>query len=94
MIVHFIFRYVHEAGGLVVVDEVQTGFGRVGKCFWAHQLHDGAAVVPDIITMGKPMGNGFPVAALVTKKAIAGEFCRGGMEYFNTVNLIFPLVAS
>lgn len=73
---------VHARGGLVIVDEVQTGFGRVGSTFWAHQLND-RDFVPDIVTMGKPMGNGHPVAAVATRKAIADMLC-GGAEYFNT----------
>ncbi|KHJ45983.1 aminotransferase, class III [Trichuris suis] len=77
-----VIDYVHEAGGLVIVDEVQTGFGRAGSVFWAYQSHcpDSA---PDMITMGKPMGNGYPVAAVVTRRPVADEFGHG-MEYFNT----------
>jgi ethanolamine-phosphate phospho-lyase len=77
-----VIKYVHEFGGLVIADEVQTGFGRVGSKFWAFQLQ-GDDVIPDIVTMGKPMGNGFPVSAVVTKREIANKFGRG-MEYFNT----------
>ncbi|KAG7260936.1 hypothetical protein CRUP_002427, partial [Coryphaenoides rupestris] len=54
-------EYVRSAGGVFVADEVQTGFGRVGSHFWAFQLQ-GAAFCPDIVTMGKPMGNGHPLA--------------------------------
>lgn len=75
-------KHMHSHGGLVIADEVQTGFGRVGKTFWAHQLND-PEFVPDIVTMGKPMGNGYPVAAVVTRKEIADSHC-GSVEYFNT----------
>jgi len=70
----------HERGGLVIADEVQTGLGRVGAAFWAFQLHD---VMPDIVTIGKPAGNGHPLAAVVTTSAIAQAF-DNQMEYFNT----------
>ena len=59
---------VHEAGGLVVADEVQAGFGRTGSHMWGFQAAD---VVPDVVTMGKPMGNGHPVAAVATRSEIA-----------------------
>jgi 4-aminobutyrate aminotransferase-like enzyme len=74
------YRAVRDAGGLVIADEVQTGFGRVGEAFWAFELHD---VVPDVVTMGKPIGNGHPMGAVVTTRAIAAAF-DNGMEYFNT----------
>jgi len=53
---------------------------------WAFQLY-GEDVIPDIVTMGKPMGNGHPVAAVVTTPEIARSFCDTGIEYFNTVSL-------
>lgn len=74
------FTSVREAGGVCIADEVQVGFGRVGTHFWGFQTQD---VVPDIVTMGKPIGNGFPLAAVVTTREIAASF-EGGMEYFNT----------
>jgi 4-aminobutyrate aminotransferase-like enzyme/Ser/Thr protein kinase RdoA (MazF antagonist) len=74
------YRAVRDAGGLVIADEVQTGFGRVGEAFWAFELHD---VVPDVVTMGKPIGNGHPLGAVVTTREIATAF-DNGMEYFNT----------
>jgi 4-aminobutyrate aminotransferase-like enzyme len=77
---HEAFRHVREAGGVCIADEVQVGFGRVGHHFWGFE---GQGVVPDIVTMGKPMGNGHPLAAVVTTRAIAGAFANG-MEYFNT----------
>lgn len=75
-----IFAAVRTAGGLCISDEVQVGLGRLGTNFWGFQDH---GVVPDIVTMGKPMGNGHPMAAVVTTKAIAAEF-DNGMRYFNT----------
>ncbi|MCP4092914.1 MAG: aminotransferase class III-fold pyridoxal phosphate-dependent enzyme [Planctomycetes bacterium] len=73
-----------DAGAVVIADEVQVGFGRVGQYWWAHQLDDAAGGArPDIVTMGKPIGNGFPMAAVVTTKAIADAFANG-MEFFNT----------
>ncbi|PIK35997.1 hypothetical protein BSL78_27175 [Apostichopus japonicus] len=77
------FKYVRDAGALCIVDEVQTGFGRVGSKMWAFQLQ-GDDIEPDIISFGKPMGNGFPVAAVVTTPEIATKFGEGGHEYFNT----------
>jgi len=74
------FEAVRAAGGLCVADEVQTGFGRVGSHFWAFEL---GGVVPDIVTMGKPIGNGHPLGAVVTTPEVAASFV-GGMEYFNT----------
>ncbi len=71
---------VHEAGGLCIADEVQIGMGRVGEHFWGFELH---GVTPDIVTMGKPLGNGHPMAAVVTTPEIAQSFLNG-MEYFNT----------
>ena len=74
------FAAVRAAGGLCVADEVQTGFGRIGEHFWGFEL-DG--VVPDIVTLGKPIGNGHPLGAVVTTPEIADSFLTG-MEYFNT----------
>jgi len=71
---------VRDVGGLMIVDEVQTGFGRVGSHFWAHELQD---VVPDIVTIGKPIGNGHPMAAVITTPAIAAAFANG-MEFFSS----------
>lgn len=80
-----VFKHVREAGGVCIIDEVQTGFGRVGKHWWSFQLQ-GEDVVPDIVTVGKPMGNGHPVAAVVTTREIAESFRKTGVEYFNTVS--------
>ncbi|XP_051936955.1 5-phosphohydroxy-L-lysine phospho-lyase isoform X2 [Hippocampus zosterae] len=76
-------EYVRSAGGVFVADEVQTGFGRVGSHFWAFQMQ-GADFCPDIVTMGKPMGNGHPIACVVTTVEIASAFTANGVEYFNT----------
>lgn len=74
------FEHVRAAGAVCVVDEVQVGFGRVGEYFWGFELQD---VVPDVVTLGKPIGNGHPLAAVVTTPEIAASFVTG-MEYFNT----------
>ncbi len=74
------YEAVREAGGLCIADEVQTGIGRVGNAFWGFQLHN---VTPDIVTIGKPLGNGHPVAAVVCTPKVAEAFANG-MEYFNT----------
>ena len=74
------FAHVRSAGGLCISDEVQVGFGRLGHHFWGFEL---GGVVPDIVTMGKPMGNGHPIAAVVTTREIADSFDTG-MKYFNT----------
>ena len=71
---------IREAGGLFIADEVQSGFARTGEHLWGHQAH---AVVPDIVTLGKPMGNGYPLAGLVTQGSLVEAFGRSAM-YFNT----------
>ncbi|KAJ8007781.1 hypothetical protein DPEC_G00097760 [Dallia pectoralis] len=76
-------EHVHKAGGLFIADEVQVGFGRVGTHFWAFQLQ-GEDFTPDIVTMGKPIGNGHPLSCVVTTREIAEAFKSSGMEYFNT----------
>ena len=75
-----IFSEIRRNNALCIVDEVQTGFGRVGRNFWSFEEHD---VVPDIVTLGKPMGNGHPIAAVITTEKIASTF-NNGMEYFNS----------
>lgn len=75
-----VYEHVRNAGGICISDEVQVGCGRVGSEFWGFQLHD---VVPDIVTIGKPLGNGHPVAAVVCTQEVADKFANG-MEYFNT----------
>ena len=74
------FEKVRKAGGVSISDEVQVGCGRMGSTFWGFQLHN---VVPDIVTIGKPLGNGHPLAAVVCTREIADAFANG-MEYFNT----------
>ncbi|MGY5880057.1 MAG: aminotransferase class III-fold pyridoxal phosphate-dependent enzyme [Candidatus Thorarchaeota archaeon] len=74
------FRQVRSAGGVCIADEVQIGFGRVGTHFWGFETQD---VVPDIVTMGKPIGNGHPIGAVITTPEIAESFATG-MEFFST----------
>jgi 4-aminobutyrate aminotransferase-like enzyme/Ser/Thr protein kinase RdoA (MazF antagonist) len=74
------YQSIREAGGVCISDEVQVGCGRVGSHFWGFQLYD---VIPDIVTIGKPLGNGHPLAAVVCTPAVAEAFANG-MEYFNT----------
>lgn len=71
---------VHEAGGLYVADEVQAGHGRTGQHLWSFVAGD---VPADLVTLGKPMGNGYPVAALVGPAALVDPFVRG-TDYFST----------
>lgn len=71
---------VHRAGGIVVADEVQPGFGRTGEAFWGFQRH---GIVPDVVTLGKPMGNGIPVSGLVARAEVLAAF-SDTVPYFNT----------
>ncbi len=71
---------VRKAGGLLICDEVQSGFGRTGTHFWAHEK---MGVVPDIVTLGKPMANGHPVGGVVAGRDVVASF-RNGYRYFNT----------
>ncbi len=71
---------VRACEGIYVADEVQTGFGRVGHKFWGYELYD---VIPDIVILGKPMGNGHPMGAVVCTDAIAKNF-ETGMEFFSS----------
>lgn len=73
-------RAVRAAGGVLIADEVQPGFGRLGDHWWGHQA---LGVVPDVVTLGKPMGNGHPVAAVLARPAIMAAF-RSAFGYFNT----------
>ncbi|HTI65886.1 MAG TPA: aminotransferase class III-fold pyridoxal phosphate-dependent enzyme, partial [Gemmatimonadaceae bacterium] len=75
-----VYRYVHAAGGICIADEVQTGLGRMGTSFWAFEDQ---RVVPDIVVMGKPLGNGHPIGAVATTRPIADAF-DDGMEFFST----------
>jgi 4-aminobutyrate aminotransferase-like enzyme/Ser/Thr protein kinase RdoA (MazF antagonist)/murein DD-endopeptidase MepM/ murein hydrolase activator NlpD len=75
-----VYQAVHSAGGVCIADEVQTGLGRIGTHFWGFESQ---GVVPDIVVMGKSLGNGHPLAAVVATRAIAEAF-DNGMEYFST----------
>jgi 4-aminobutyrate aminotransferase-like enzyme/Ser/Thr protein kinase RdoA (MazF antagonist)/murein DD-endopeptidase MepM/ murein hydrolase activator NlpD len=75
-----VYGLVRAAGGVCIADEVQTGFGRIGTHFWAFEAHD---VTPDIVVLGKPIANGYPMGAVVTTRAIADSF-DNGMEFFST----------
>jgi 4-aminobutyrate aminotransferase-like enzyme/Ser/Thr protein kinase RdoA (MazF antagonist)/murein DD-endopeptidase MepM/ murein hydrolase activator NlpD len=75
-----VYAHVRAAGGLCIADEVQTGLGRMGTSFWAFEDQ---GVVPDIVVMGKPLGNGHPIGAVVTTPEIAAAF-DNGMEFFST----------
>jgi 4-aminobutyrate aminotransferase-like enzyme/Ser/Thr protein kinase RdoA (MazF antagonist) len=74
------YRHVRAAGAVCIADEVQVGFGRLGTHFWGFETQ---GVVPDIVVLGKPIGNAFPLAAVVTTKEIADSFANG-MEFFST----------
>jgi 4-aminobutyrate aminotransferase-like enzyme len=74
------YAAVRERGGVCIADEVQVGFGRVGIHMWGFQTQ---GVVPDIVTLGKPMGNGHPLGAVITTPEIAASFDTG-MEFFST----------
>jgi 4-aminobutyrate aminotransferase-like enzyme len=75
-----VYEGVRAAGGVCIADEVQTGFGRIGTHFWGFERYE---VVPDIVVLGKPMGNGHPLGAVVTTREIADSFANG-MEFFST----------
>ena len=74
------FQLVRDGGGLCIADEVQIGFGRMGDHYWGFETQD---IIPDILTLGKSMGNGHPLSAVVTTREIADRF-NNGMEYFNS----------
>jgi 4-aminobutyrate aminotransferase-like enzyme len=75
-----VMEVVRRAGGVVIADEVQPGLGRVGSHFWGH---DKMEIVPDVVTVGKPMGNGHPVAAVIARPDVMAAF-RNAFSYFNT----------
>jgi 4-aminobutyrate aminotransferase-like enzyme/Ser/Thr protein kinase RdoA (MazF antagonist) len=75
-----VYQHIHDAGGVCIADEVQTGFGRLGKYFWGFEQQE---VIPDIVVMGKPIGNGYPMGAVITTPEIADAF-NNGMEFFST----------
>jgi 4-aminobutyrate aminotransferase-like enzyme/Ser/Thr protein kinase RdoA (MazF antagonist) len=74
------YRHVRAAGGVCIADEVQTGFARLGTHFWGFETQ---GVVPEVVVLGKPIGNGFPLGAVVTTREIAAAF-DNGMEFFST----------
>lgn len=73
-------KVVRDAGGLLICDEVQSGFGRIGTHLWAHEK---MGIVPDVVVLGKPMANGHPVGGVVANRDIVKAF-RSGYRYFNT----------
>ncbi len=75
-----VYQAVRAAGGLCIADEVQTAYGRLGEQFWGFEFY---GVVPDIVVLGKPIGNGHPIGAVVTTPDIAASF-DNGMEFFST----------
>jgi len=75
-----LYPVIRDQGGICISDEVQTGFGRLGEVFWGFELY---GVVPDIVILGKPIGNGHPMAAVVTTDEIAESF-DNGMEFFSS----------
>jgi 4-aminobutyrate aminotransferase-like enzyme/Ser/Thr protein kinase RdoA (MazF antagonist) len=75
-----VYSHVRAAGGVCIADEVQVGFGRLGNYFWGFETQ---GVIPDIIVLGKPIGNAFPLGAVITTKQIADSF-NNGMEFFST----------
>src|SRR6202049_2976444 len=75
-----VYKRVRGAGGLCIADEVQVGFGRLGTHFWGFETQN---VVPNIVVLGKPIGNAFPLAAVITTREIAASF-NNGMEFFST----------
>ena len=75
-----VYKEIRENGGVCISDEVQTGFGRLGKVFWGFELYN---VVPDIVVLGKSMGNGHPIGAVITSDRIASKFSEG-VEFFSS----------
>jgi 4-aminobutyrate aminotransferase-like enzyme/Ser/Thr protein kinase RdoA (MazF antagonist) len=75
-----VYEQIRTAGAICIADEVQVGFGRLGSHLWGFETQ---SVVPDIVVLGKPIGNGFPLAAVVTTREIASSFANG-MEFFST----------
>lgn len=76
-----VYKAVRDAGGLCIADEVQVGFGRCGTGMWVFETQ---GVLPDIVTIGKPMGNGHPMAGVITTREIAERYRLNRPEYFNT----------
>ena len=74
------FKMVRDNNGVCIADEVQVGFGRMGESFWGFETQN---IVPDIVTLGKSIGNGHPLSVVVTSEDLSNEF-NNGMEYFNS----------
>ncbi len=75
-----VYAAIHDAGGVCIADEIQTAYGRIGTHFWGFESQK---VVPDIVTAGKPIGNGHPIGVVITTREIADAF-NNGMEFFST----------
>ena len=75
-----VYQAVRATGGVCIADEVQTGYGRIGTHFWGFESY---GVIPDIVVLGKPIGNGHPIGAVITTTEIAESFANG-MEFFST----------
>lgn len=75
-----VYDAVRAAGGVCIADEVQTGYGRIGTHFWAFESY---GIIPEIVVLGKPIGNGHPIGAVITTPDIAASF-DNGMEFFST----------
>jgi ethanolamine-phosphate phospho-lyase len=75
-----VYPKIRAQGGVCISDEVQVGFGRLGSHFWGYEMYD---VVPDMVILGKPMGNGHPIGAVVTTSEVAESF-DNGMEFFSS----------
>lgn len=76
----YLYPEIRKQGGVCISDEVQTGFGRLGEYFWGYEAQ---GVIPDIVVLGKPMGNGHPMGAVVTTDAVANSFNKG-VEFFSS----------
>jgi ethanolamine-phosphate phospho-lyase len=72
--------YIRQKGILVIIDEVQTGFGRLGEWFWGFEMH---GIIPDMVVLGKPIANGHPMGGVITTEAITDAF-NNGMEFFSS----------
>ena len=99
-----VYKHCRDNGTLCIADEVQVGFGRVGSHMWAYEVRNSnsvgwwlnknfqlGGVVPDIVTVGKPIANGFPIAAVVTRREIAESYWKSGSQVSNLIFLI-PLL--
>jgi len=75
-----VYKAIRAQGGICISDEVQVGFGRLGSSFWGYEAHN---VVPDMVVLGKPMGNGHPIGAVITTTEIAKSF-DNGLEFFSS----------